>query len=213
MGGDWNHVTDPLDVQGAANLASRAVGGPEFETLLTQAGLVDAWRLKHPGERGCTFVATNGESSARLDRWYVPAALATWVASCNHLHGWPGDHLAVCLVLRPPGALPSGPGRFRLPLQLLNSADYCAAVNARAEEFLAQHPVHAGYSAVQRWLELKDALTVLGMSQTAGWRRTTSETRRQLRRAAGLAYALWLAHPDVQAHAVAYRQAAQQLRE
>eukprot|EP00887_Chlorella_sp_A99_P001569 scaffold8.g1569.t1 len=169
--GDWNHVSEPVDLVGAAALGGRGAGAPEFEALQVQLGWVDAWRLTHPGQRAFTHLATTGQSGARLDRWYVPVGLVPWVRSCEILQGWPGDHLAVGLVLAPPTTCQSGPGRFRLPLQLLNDAVFSDAVRARTEQFLAQHPLQEGYTVVQRWEGLKLALRHACVAFAASWRR------------------------------------------
>ena len=212
LGGDWNLVTDARDVFGAANLEARAAGGEQLGALMTELGLVDAWRLLHPHDRGFTHLATNGASAARIDRWYVPGALAGWVRRCEHVHGWPGDHLAVGLTLAPPATIPSGPGRFRLPLSMLNRPEFCEAVVAATRQFLAQHPVQASYSAAQRWGELKAALTRLCLARTLAARRAATAERRRLRQATEAAHTSYVAAPQLPARAAAYQQAVRQLQ-
>lgn len=123
----WNHVSDPQDVLGAAASAHRYAGAAEFEELCAQHGLVDAWRHLHPGRRAATHFPA-GARGARLDRWYVSAPILDGVSSANILHDFPGDHLAVDITISPPGfTIPSGPGRFRLPLHHLSDPVFCAA--------------------------------------------------------------------------------------
>ena len=54
--------------------------------------------------------------------------LLPWVRACDIVHGLPGDHLGVELVLAPPVMLPCGKGRWRLPLHLLQDQQYCKGV-------------------------------------------------------------------------------------
>ena len=213
MAGDWNHVSDLVDVVGAAALGGRAAGARQFEALEVQLGLVDAWRQRNPGQRAFTHMATNGASGARLDRWYVSAPLSGWVRGCTIEQGWPGDHLAVGLVLAPPTTCASGPGRFRLPLQLLNDAAFCQPVRDAVQLFLAQHPVQGQYTAVHLWEGLKTALRLQVMAYAAAWRRALSRARCDRLRAAELAYHRLCAQPHVLAHVDTYRQAAQALLE
>lgn len=110
--GDWNCVSEPLDVVGTDVLGGRGQGAGQLEALQVGLGLVDAWRQCHAGERAFTHWASSTGTGARLDRWYVSAALADWVRRCDIQQDWPGDHNAVGLVLTPPTTYPSAPTTY-----------------------------------------------------------------------------------------------------
>ena len=214
MCGDWNHVSDPLDVVGAAASPHRYAGAAEFEGLCVQHRLVDAWRHLHPGHRAATHVASAaGAGAARLDRWYVSAPLLGGVTRAGILQGFPGDHLAIDLTLSPPAAtITSGPGRFRLPLHFLSDVDFIAATAECIAAYLQAHPAEPGL-ARQRWVGLKAACTLHCMTQVAQRREEAAAARRSLLTAAAAAHRAYCAHPHAPGALSAYQQAAAALRE
>lgn len=213
--GDFNCIEDAADVFGAAPGTRRFVGSAELQGTLQQHGLVDAWRRLHPRGRMCTHLASNG-SAARLDRWYVPADLLPWVASAGKVLGLPGDHHGVELVLVPPSAaaagLPSGPGRFRLPLHLLSDPTFLAPASQCIQQYLQAHPEQPG-TARQRWEGLKAELTHHCMAATAARRRSDAAARRALEAQLQLAMQDFCAHPELPAAQRRYREAWQRLRD
>lgn len=209
--GDWNCVLDDDDVSGG-EAGGRAQGAAQLEALLVQRGLVDAWRHLHPAGRGVTHVGTAGGTSARLDRWYVSEALLPWVRSCEHVMGLPGDHLGVALELAPPGVVPCGPGRWRLPLSLLLQQEYSDGLRAEAAAFLAANPAQPG-TARQRWDDLKAHLAQYSRGFTLRSRRAASAERRQLLGSAQHAQRRYSANPAVPGNLQAFRQAQQALQE
>jgi exonuclease III len=215
--GDWNFVPGLEDVAGAVGAQQhRLAGGQEFEAVQVGRGLVDVWRHLHPEGSGITHVAANGAgaSGARLDRWYVSAQLLPWVRACEVVHGLPGDHLGVELTLAPPVLLPCGPGRWRLPLHLLEDRQYCEGLAARVPAFLATHPVQEGaFTCRQRWDELKACLTTYSMAHTLQARQAATLVRRQLLRAVEAAQRAYSAHPSLPGVLQAYRAAQQRLQD
>ncbi len=214
-GGDWNCVCDADDVFGAAPGTTRFVGSAELQGVLQQRGLVDAWRRLHPKGRCCTHQATNG-SGARLDRWYVTADLLPWVASAGAVLGLPGDHHGVELLLVPPSTaaagLPSGPGRFRLPLHHLSDPAFLASASQCIQRYLQDHPAQPG-SARQRWEGLKAELTHHSMAASAARQRHDAAARRGLEARLQAAMAAFCARPDLPATQAYYREAWQRLRD
>lgn len=214
--GDWNFVPGLEDVAGAVGAQQhRLAGGQEFEAVQVGHGLVDVWRHLHPEGSGITHVAASaaGASGARLDRWYVSAQLLPWVRACEVVHGLPGDHLGVELTLAPPVMLPCGPGRWRLPLHLLEDPEYCAGLTGRVHSFLAAHPVQEGaYTCRQRWDELKACFTTYSMAYTLQARRAATLVRRQLLRSVEAAQRAYSTHPTLPGLLQAYRTAQQQLQ-
>ncbi|GAB4814242.1 hypothetical protein N2152v2_001288 [Parachlorella kessleri] len=214
--GDWNFVPGEADVVGVLGAGShRQVGALQFEEVQVGHGLVDAWRHLHPDGPGVTHVAANGtgSSAARLDRWYVAAPLLPWVRACDIVHGLPGDHLGVELVLQPPVTLPCGKGRWRLPLPLLQDKVYCTGVVDRVHGFLAAHPLQAGYDARQRWEGLKACLTQFSMAHTLHARAAATQQRRQLLQSVQAAQRAYSAHPTVPGLLHAYTAAQQRLQQ
>ena len=208
--GDWNFVQSAQDVVGP--VGGRSVGAREFETVQVERGLVDAWRHLHPSGAGVTFLAAGG-SSARLDRWYVSAQLLPWVQRCEVVLGLPGDHLGVELTLAPPATLPCGKGRWRLPLHLLDDAQFCAGVQERGASYLAEHPLQPGFDARQRWDGLKAALTHHCMAFDLQTRRAASQQRRQLLAAAAAAQRAYSLHPAVPGLLQAFQQTQRAVQE
>ena len=137
LGGDLNCVLQPTDVVGGveAQRSSRMRGADAWRALAADAGLVDIWRLRHPGRHDFTHWSASARSGARLDRWLVSAELAeAWGASSAILPGAPGfaaDHLPVDLHLSPPGQMPRG-AAVRPPFRrwMLDDRPFCAAVAA-----------------------------------------------------------------------------------
>ena len=210
--GDWNCVGDSLDVVGAGLTAHRTAGFAQLAAVLDSRGLVDVWRHLHPGERAYTHASAFAGSAARLDRGYASAPLLPWVKRVNILHGLPGDHLGVSIELVPPACIPSGPGRFSLPVHLLSDAAFCEATRQRIRALCVQFPVVDG-GARQRWESVKTELTLSAMAHTAQVRATAQQQRRGLVRAAQRAFDRQCAQPESHALRVAYVAARQQLLE
>lgn len=217
-GGDWNMVCGAEDCFGAGAGTHRFVGSRELEGVLQQHGMMDAWRCLHPDERCFTYCARTaaGSTAARLDRWYVSAALLPWVASAGVVCGLPGDHYGVELLLVPPSTaaagLPSGPGRFRLPLHYLSDPAFLASASQCIRQYLQANPALPG-GAGQRWASLTAELSHHCRVATAARRRHEAAARRSLvakLRTAQRAFCNRPESPEVQA---AYWQAWQRLRD
>ena len=213
--GDWNFVPGAEDLTGpvgTAGLQRRQQGGHEFTAVQLDKELVDVWRQLHPDDSGVTFIAARGMAS-RLDRWYVSAALLPWVQSCEVVHGLPGDHLAVQLTILPPNSLPSGPGRWRLPLHLLDDKQFCKGVTAKITSFLAEHPVQDDSNHRERWDALKASIIHFCMAFDLQARRAASQCRRQLLKQVEMAEQAFLAHPSLPGMLQAYHATQQALQQ
>ena len=156
MGGDFNCVTDALDISGSTG-SSRLEGADELGCLEVAFSLVDAWRMMHPGEKDITHSSARHGSGARLDRWYVSASVSSWVQAAAIAPLMPGDHHSVLLRLAPPQVHRRGPGRFTLSLSLLHDADFCQQHTQLLQGFLSRHGLRLGYSRAARWDDLKRA--------------------------------------------------------
>jgi len=175
LGGDLNCVLQPTDVVGGveAQRSSRLRGADAWRAMAEDAGLVDIWRLRHPGRRDFTHWSASARSGARLDRWLISAELAeAWGAEAAILPGAPGfaaDHLPVDLRLRPPGQMPRGaavrpPFRrwmlddqpFRDGVEAVLKAAVAAAGLGQAEE--AAPPPAAPLHPMAAWLWAKRAI-------------------------------------------------------
>ena len=109
---------------GAGLTTHRLAGYGQLAAVLDSRGLVDVWRHLHPGVRACTHASASAGSAARLDRGYASDPLVPWVRRVRILQGLPGDHLAVGIEIVPPACIPTGPGRFSLPLHLLSERSF-----------------------------------------------------------------------------------------
>ncbi len=211
-------VCDPQDVFGASANTRRFVGSREFEAVQQQRSLVDAWRYLHPGERSFTHCARTaaGSTAARLDRWYVSAQLLPWVVSAGVVVDLPGDHFGVELELVPPSVaaagLPSGPGRFRLPLHHLSNPSFLASASQCIQQFLQAHPEQPG-GARQRWEGLKAELTHHCMAASAAQRRQDAAAHRTLVARLRAAQRALCNRPELPAVQAAYWQALQRLHD
>ncbi|KAJ9513937.1 hypothetical protein QJQ45_021040 [Haematococcus lacustris] len=87
MGGDFNCILSPWDrvgvpqgsQHGEAWVGSRGQGAEQLRQLVTERGLVDAWRqLRPPSARDLTHFSERWQTGARLDLWYVSEGLAQW---------------------------------------------------------------------------------------------------------------------------------------
>ena len=164
MGGDFNCVASPLDRTDALPSAasSRHVGSNELADCLAAAGLVDVWRHQHRHAVTATHWSGRSNSGARLDRWYLPAAMLAdaYPASGVEAGDVPvtSDHTPVSLSLSIPAAVPRAPRRLHFPTHQLGQPQFTASVSSWiAGEVLAVTMAPAG-SKVQAWVHFKRRL-------------------------------------------------------
>ncbi|KAI3432715.1 hypothetical protein D9Q98_004258 [Chlorella vulgaris] len=137
-GGDFNFAPQPhLDRLGHVAGVPHADVGTAQRWRHALPGLVDVYRVRHPGRRVFTYV--NPHSASRLDRFYSSPALLPHIAVCSVRDRCLSDHRPVSLTLV--GLLPSGVGpglrRARLgffssPALLLQMAAWLTAQLAAA---------------------------------------------------------------------------------
>ena len=127
-------------------------------------------------------------------------------------HGLPGDHLGCSVTLVPPATVPTGPGRFSLPVHLLSDTAFCQATRQRIQALCLQHPDVPG-GARQRWDAVKAELTLSAMAHTAQVRAAARQQRGSLQLAARRAFDRCCLQPDSQPLRTAYVAARQQLQE
>ncbi|KAJ9529856.1 hypothetical protein QJQ45_022267 [Haematococcus lacustris] len=135
MGGDFNCILSPEDKVGTPRggntahpvgwLGSRGQGAQQLQELVTERGLVDAWRHLRPGTRDFTHFSTPWQTGGRLDRWYIPAELVEWQLDSSILGLKPvhTDHAAVSLAVCPPNLPLTAPAPWQLHPAYLDDPD------------------------------------------------------------------------------------------
>ncbi|KAJ9532455.1 hypothetical protein QJQ45_010516 [Haematococcus lacustris] len=125
MGGDFNCILSPWDrvgvpqgsQHGEAWVGSRGQGAEQLRQLVTERGLVDAWRqLRPPSASDLTHFSERWQTGARLDRWYVSEGLAQWQLDSTILgvRPVPTDHQPVSVSLCPPDPPLTAPAPWQL---------------------------------------------------------------------------------------------------
>ena len=111
LGGDFNCVLSPLDTE--RNFADKSC--PALKDLVTGFNYSDAFRLLKPGVSEYTWHRKNSAAS-RLDRFYIPPNLASFVVDLYHCASL-SDHHYVVLQLNLPDLQ-------RLPLPVRTNSLY-----------------------------------------------------------------------------------------
>ncbi|KAI3437676.1 hypothetical protein D9Q98_000126 [Chlorella vulgaris] len=138
-GGDFNFAPQPhLDRLGHVAGVPHADVGTAQRWRDALPGLVDVYRVRHPGRRVFTYV--NPHSASRLDRFYSSPALLPHVAVCSVRDRCLSDHRPVSLTLV--GLLPSGvgPGLRRARLGFFSSPALLLQMTAWLTAQLAEAP-------------------------------------------------------------------------
>ncbi|KAI3427913.1 hypothetical protein D9Q98_006305 [Chlorella vulgaris] len=138
-GGDFNFAPQPhLDRLGHVAGVPHADVGTAQRWRDALPGLVDVYRVRHPGRRVFTYV--NPHSASRLDRFYSSPALLPHIAVCSVRDRCLSDHRPVSLTLV--GLLPSGvgPGLRRARLGFFSSPALLLQMTAWLTAQLAEAP-------------------------------------------------------------------------
>ncbi|KAL4852850.1 Transposon TX1 uncharacterized protein [Chlorella vulgaris] len=138
-GGDFNFAPQPhLDRLGHVAGVPHADVGTAQRWRDALPGLVDVYRVRHPGRRVFTYV--NPHSASRLDRFYSSPALLPHIAVCSVRDCCLSDHRPVSLTLV--GLLPSGvgPGLRRARLGFFSSPALLLQMTAWLTAQLAEAP-------------------------------------------------------------------------
>ncbi|KAL4856066.1 Transposon TX1 uncharacterized protein [Chlorella vulgaris] len=138
-GGDFNFAPQPhLDRLGHVAGVPHADVGTAQRWRDALPGLVDVYRVRHPGRRVFTYV--NPHSASRLDRFYSSPALLPHIAVCSVRDRCLSDHRPVSLTLV--GLLPSGvgPGLRRARLGFFSSPALLLQMTAWLTARLAEAP-------------------------------------------------------------------------
>ncbi|EIW57009.1 DNase I-like protein, partial [Trametes versicolor FP-101664 SS1] len=126
--GDFNMVENAIDripERADASAATNAI-----TSLLTSLRMHDSWREAHPTERAFTFRQTNSDSQSRLDRIYVDLSLRHAAADWDIDSPGPlSDHYLVSLSIANYHAPHVGPGRWTLPLSLLDEPEFMGTMH------------------------------------------------------------------------------------
>ena len=147
-GGDFNFVPAPhLDRLGHAAGAAHPDVGTQQRWQEALPGMLDVWRVRHPGRRAFTYV--HSQAASRLDRFYISAFLLPWVAVCSVGRRTLSDHRPISLTLV--GLQPSSTGRGlrRARLGFVSSPSLLQQMQAWLAQQLAAAP--AGDHALLAW--------------------------------------------------------------
>ncbi|KAJ9516746.1 hypothetical protein QJQ45_027158, partial [Haematococcus lacustris] len=194
MGGDFNCILSPWDrvgvpqgsQHGEAWVGSRGQGAEQLRQLVTERGLVDAWRqLRPPSARDLTHFSERWQTGARLDRWYVSEGLAQWQLDSTILgvRPVPTDHQPVSVSLCPPDPPLTAPAPWQLHPAHLDDPElldylkgYLQAEDAHHEAArqLGTQP-RDGHRA--RWARIKQGMALRAQQ----FLRTKRRARRDLR--------------------------------
>lgn len=157
IGGDFNCIADLRDQRSSSPSRHRLTGyAGGLEVVENSRDLVDAWRHQHPtNSTAFTFVAQ--QSAARLDRWLISSSLLSRLERTNIdlATGLPGDHLPVSLSLKPPIALPRGPGVWCFPAHLLDDPALRDLVRQTIAEHARTFTTDGATPAADFWETLK----------------------------------------------------------
>ncbi|KAJ7036142.1 Endonuclease/exonuclease/phosphatase, partial [Mycena alexandri] len=133
--GDMNIVEDAIDrLPHRADDAGPAHALADFKRILE---LKDGWRMTYPDTKEYTFSRGTG-SHSRIDRIYVSPTL---FKNCRHWDisdaaGELTDHRLISVNVCAPGAPYVGPGRYAIPLFLMNDTKFMEfAVKTGAQMF------------------------------------------------------------------------------
>ncbi|KAJ9522576.1 hypothetical protein QJQ45_019643, partial [Haematococcus lacustris] len=122
-------------------LGSRGQGAQQLQELVTERGLVDAWRHLRPGTRDFTHFSTPWQTGGRLDRWYIPAELVEWQLDSSILGLKPvhTDHAAVSLAVCPPNLPLTAPAPWQLHPAYLDDPDMMDRLRSFLQREAASH--------------------------------------------------------------------------
>ena len=205
MGGDFNCIGDlrdqsvTLDTHDAASVPAAQgrlqgyAGG--LQVIEDHLSMVDAWRHLHPDDVCFTHTGTARLSHARLDRWLVSLPLQGSVTAAGMIHGLPGDHVGVSIVLVFRSGTVLGPGIWRLPPWVLADPAFRTLAEARIPTFWAEHVHGADLSHGQRWEDFKTWFRDLAQGFILGQHRKTRMAASFLTSAAEVAHERFCANP------------------
>jgi exonuclease III len=200
MGGDWNCIVEHLDQSSQGT--SRLTGSSSLTQLMSDMSLIDAFRDRQPSARAYTHVCTSQQSAARLDRWLISRACASWLQSVQHVAGSPGDHDGVILHLAVPSLPNFGPGKWGFPVHILHDPEWLPRLEAAVAGWCASQLLLL--EPAPRWRALKTFILRAGTAM--------AQQRRQLIMR-GLAAAQHRVHAATTAIAAAQHTSAEMLHE
>ena len=95
LGGDWNFVEDLEKDKWGGSLTYGDVGKKQMKKLKDDFVLFDPFRRKYPNRKEHTW--RRGPTHCRLDRWYIPDSMKTWVDNVSHKVCTVSDHFFTIL--------------------------------------------------------------------------------------------------------------------
>ena len=146
--GDFNCVADRGIDEARPPGESKAdeIHGRQFESMFTQAGLTDAYRLRH-GKHGRDYTRYLPKLHRRLDRFYAPTAHSEW--RWVEIHSDPtlarekgvvSDHLAVTAILERPEERPKGEYEIRINPEVMQKQDVRSLIYDTIEAVYSEYP-------------------------------------------------------------------------
>ena len=107
LGGDWNFVENlELDKWGGS-LTNGECGKKQMQDLKKDFLLFDAFRHKYPNRKEHTW--RGGPVHCRLDRWYLPEGMKSWIERVHHKYCTVSDHFYTILDFK---SFDNNSGRF-----------------------------------------------------------------------------------------------------
>ena len=129
IAGDLNFVIDPttdsLNYVGENNIRAKQA----FLDLTYKFGLIDAWRVTHPGDRQYSWKRRTPLNAGRLDMFFVSDELLNSLTDVEITPGYRTDHNAVTLSIQ--RGQRRGSGLWKFNVSHLVDKEYTERVNPR----------------------------------------------------------------------------------
>ncbi|PPQ77059.1 hypothetical protein CVT24_009763 [Panaeolus cyanescens] len=171
MLGDFNLVENEIDRLSAPDVITKPENRVAVEALQSvreKLDLVDKWRSDNPTTREFSYkqAKTEKPSHSRIDRIYISHELSNTAYNWKSEHcGIPSDHKLVSVRLEIPNMPYIGPGRWQLPLFLLENEEMMNETITLGQKALQNIKTHkqtvqsqTPFFAQKTHQELKDAL-------------------------------------------------------
>ena len=129
IAGDFNCTENPAIDRLCTLIERRPKVVTALKGILNKLFLCDAWRRLNPNEKKFTWQRYNpasaqGFSKSRLDRFYLPLCLVSFIHSCKIIPCSLSDHSAVLLILKFPTSVKGKSAYWHFNNSLLEDENY-----------------------------------------------------------------------------------------
>lgn len=107
-----------------------------LRNIIQEHGLIDTWRVLHPGLQEGTCITTHHGAWSRIDFWLLTPNLQSWVHDVTHQARTLSDHFPVLLYLNIPAPYRQ-PFSWRLPHNALLDPVFREHINQHIIEFFS----------------------------------------------------------------------------